>query len=289
MVRVRIDLHTHSTVSDGTDSPAELVATAAAAGLGAVALTDHDTTAGWQPAIEALPPGLRLVPGAELSCESVDGYGRGVSVHLLAYLFDPTSPVIVAEQQRLRKERRDRLRAMAVRMAADGLPVDPDEILGLLHPDAPAGRPHLAQALVRAGLVDSVDEAFSSYLANGRGYYVSRRDTPVETAIEMIAEAGGVTVLAHPFAASRGPMVTPEVIAELAQRGLTGVEVDHPNHDDETRAELRDLAKGLGLVRTGSSDYHGTNKTIGIGQETTDPEEFEALVAQASGAAVQVG
>ncbi|MFF5990171.1 PHP domain-containing protein [Prauserella flavalba] len=289
MNRVRIDLHTHSTVSDGTDSPAELVATAARAGLNVVALTDHDTTAGWQPATQALPPGMRLVPGAELSCESVDAYGRRVSVHLLAYLFDPTSPTIVAEQQRLRRERRDRLRTMAVHMAADGLPVDPDEILGLLEPDAPAGRPHLAQALVRAGLVSSVDEAFTSYLGNGRGYYVPRRDTPVETAIEMIADAGGVTVLAHPFAASRGPTVTPEAIADLAECGLTGLEVDHPNHDPGTRAELRDLAKELDLVRTGSSDYHGTNKTIAIGQETTDPEEFEALVAQASGAAVQVG
>ncbi|MFC4004291.1 PHP domain-containing protein [Prauserella oleivorans] len=289
MARVRIDLHTHSSVSDGTDSPAELVAAAVRAGLGAVALTDHDTTAGWQQAIRALPPGMRLVPGAELSCESVDAYGRRVSVHLLAYLFDPTAPAIVAEQQRLRRERRTRLRTMATRMAADGLPIDADEILGLLDPDAPAGRPHLAQALVRAGLVETVDEAFAGYLGSGRGYYVPRRDTPVEEAIDMIGKAGGVTVLAHPFATSRGPTVTPEVIADLAGRGLTGVEVDHPNHDEQARAELRDLAKELGLVRTGSSDYHGTNKTIGLGEETTDPEEFEALVAQATGTPVEVG
>ncbi|TWE23857.1 hypothetical protein FHX69_5159 [Prauserella muralis] len=286
-MRVRIDLHTHSTVSDGTDSPAELVATAAAAGLDVVALTDHDTTAGWQPAIQALRPGLRLVPGAELSCESVDARGRRVSVHLLAYLFDPTAPPIVAEQQRLRGERRRRLRVMAARMAEDGLPVDPDEILGLLHPDAPAGRPHLAQALVRAGLVSTVDEAFADYLGSRRGYYVPRRDTPVEEAIDMIGAAGGVTVLAHPFAESRGPIVTPEVIAALAERGLSGVEVDHPNHDAATRAELRGLAKELDLVCTGSSDYHGTNKTIEIGQETTDPDQFEALAERATGAAVQ--
>ncbi|WP_199433923.1 PHP domain-containing protein [Qaidamihabitans albus] len=286
---VLIDLHTHSTVSDGTDSPAGLVDAAVRAGLDVIALTDHDTTAGWQPAIQALRPGIRLVPGAELSCESVDAYGRRVSVHLLAYLFDPTSPVLVAEQQRLRGERRARLRAMAVRMADDGLPVDPDEILGLLHPDAPAGRPHLAQALVRAGLVETVDEAFASFLGNGRGYYVPRADTPVEDAIDMIREAGGVTVLAHPFAASRGPMVTPEVIAALAARGLAGLEVDHPNHDEAARAELRELARRLDLARTGSSDYHGTNKTIRIGQETTAPDQFEALVEQASGAPVQVG
>ncbi|ASR34330.1 phosphatase [Prauserella marina] len=289
MACVRIDLHTHSNVSDGTDTPAELVAVAAEAGLDVLALTDHDTTAGWREAAAALPKGLRLVPGAELSCESVDAYGRKVSVHMLAYLFDPTSPAIVEEQRRLRAQRRARLRAMAVRMAEDGLPVDADEILGLLADDAPAGRPHLAQALVRAGVVSTVDEAFASFLGNGRGYYLARTDTPVEEAIDMISAAGGVTVLAHPFAITRGPTVTPEVITALAARGLTGIEVDHPNHDEETRARLRDLAKELDLVRTGSSDYHGTNKSIAIGQETTEPEEFEELVARSSGVPVFAG
>jgi predicted metal-dependent phosphoesterase TrpH len=289
MWSMRIDLHTHSTASDGTDSPAELVAAAAQAGLDVVALTDHDTTAGWDRATEALPEGLTLVPGAELSCVSRFDPGRGISVHLLAYLFDPESAVVVAEQTRLRDERRTRLRAMAERMAADGLPVDPDEVLGLLPEDAPAGRPHLAQALVRAGVVATVDEAFAKFLGNGRGYYLPRQDTPVDNAIEMIDRAGGVTVLAHPFAFSRGATVSAETIAKLGELGLGGVEVDHPNHDPGTRAELRGLADELGLLRTGSSDYHGTNKTIGIGQETTDPEMFEALVDRASGARVAVG
>ncbi|WP_344056513.1 phosphatase, partial [Prauserella halophila] len=259
------------------------------AGLGVVALTDHDTTAGWRPAADALPSGMRLVPGAELSCESDDGRGGRVSVHLLAYLFDPEAPALVAEQRRLREQRRSRLRTIADRMAADGLPVDADEILAGLGPDAPAGRPHLAQALVRAGLCATVDEAFASYLVGGRGYSVPRRDTPVEHAIDMITEAGGVTVLAHPFAFRRGPTVTADVVETLARRGLTGVEVDHPNHDERTRGELRALGKDLGLVRTGSSDYHGTNKSIRIGQEVTPPEEFDALVAQATGAGVVVG
>ncbi|MCP2255291.1 hypothetical protein LY13_004065 [Prauserella aidingensis] len=289
MVVVRIDLHTHSTVSDGTDGPAELVAVAAAAGLGVVALTDHDTTAGWQSAADALPRGMWLVPGAELSCESDDGRGGRVSVHLLAYLFDPEAPAIVTEQSRLREQRRSRLRTIAGRMAADGLPVDADDIFARLGPDAPAGRPHLAQALVRAGLCETVDEAFASYLTGGRGYSVPRRDTPVEHAIDMITEAGGVTVLAHPFAFQRGPTVSAEVVESLARRGLTGVEVDHPNHDGRTRDELRALAKDLGLVRTGSSDYHGTNKSIGIGQDVTAPEEFDALIAQATGTDVVVG
>jgi predicted metal-dependent phosphoesterase TrpH len=208
---------------------------------------------------------------------------------LLAYLFDPTSPAIVTEQLRLRTERRTRLRAMAGRMAEDGLPIDPDEVMGLLPADSPAGRPHLAQALVRAGLVSSVDEAFAEYLGNGRGYYLPRQDTPVEEAIDMIAAAGGVTVFAHPFARSRGRVVSADTIAALAEHGLTGVEVNHPNHDEATRAELRGLARELGLVQTGSSDYHGTNKTIPIGAETTDPEALEALVEKASGAQIAVG
>jgi predicted metal-dependent phosphoesterase TrpH len=287
---MRIDLHTHSTASDGTDTPAGLVDAAARAGLDVVAITDHDTTAGWAQAAKALPPGLTLVPGAELSAISVDPRtGRHVSVHLLAYLFDPLSAALVTEQSRLRAERRLRLRAMAQRMADDGLPIDADEVMAALPVDAPAGRPHLAQALVRAGKVADVNQAFAEYLGNGRGYYLPRQDTPVEIAIQMIADAGGVTVIAHPFARSRGATVTPEVLAELAERGLTGVEVDHPNHDEATRAELRGLARELGMVQTGSSDYHGTNKTIAIGAETTDPEQFEALVAHATGAKIVVG
>ncbi|RSM54387.1 phosphatase [Amycolatopsis sp. WAC 01376] len=281
---MRIDLHAHSTASDGTDSPAGLVAAAAKAGLDVVAITDHDTTAGWAPAAEALPPGLTLVPGAELSTISVDPVsGRHISVHLLAYLFDPASPAVVAEQTRLRSERRWRLRVMAAVLAADGLPVDPDEVMSLLPEDGSAGRPHLAQALVRAGVVSSVNEAFGSYLGNGSGYFVARQDTLVEDAIDMIAAAGGVTVIAHPFAYTRGATITVDVLAGLAKHGLTGVEVDHPNHDEETRVRLHGLAGELGLVRTGSSDYHGTNKTIDLGDETTDPLAFEELVARATG------
>jgi len=286
---MRIDLHTHSAASDGTDSPAGLVAAAGRAGLDVVAITDHDTTAGWAQASEALPSGMTLVPGAELSTISVDPRtGRRVSVHLLAYLFDPASAALVAEQSRLRAERRERLRAMAERMAEDGLPIDPDEVMDALPADAPAGRPHLAQALVRAGKVVDVNQAFAEYLGNGRGYYLPRQDTPVETAIRMIADAGGVTVIAHPFAFSRGATVTPEVLADLATSGLTGVEVDHPNHEEATRVELRGLAGELGLLMTGSSDYHGTNKSIPIGAETTDPEQFEALVARATGSKLVV-
>ncbi|ALG06708.1 PHP domain-containing protein [Kibdelosporangium phytohabitans] len=281
-----IDLHTHSSVSDGTDTPTELVTTAAEAGLSVVALTDHDTTAGWVEAAAALPDGLSLVRGAELSCESPNGRGGTATVHLLAYLFDPDAPAIVAEQSRLRAERRTRLHKMAKRMAADGYPVDADELLASLPADSPAGRPHLAMALVKAGVVSSVDEAFAVFL-NSRGrFMVSRRDTPVHTAIQMIADAGGVTVLAHAFAHHRGPTVTADVIKEMTAAGLTGLEVDHPDHDPATRAELAELAEDLRLVRTGSSDYHGTNKTIRIGQESTTPEALDELVSRTSGVPV---
>lgn len=284
-----IDLHTHSSVSDGTDTPTELVTKAAAAGLSVVALTDHDTTAGWAEAEGALPDGLSLVRGAELSCAAPDGRGGTVTVHLLAYLFDPGASAIVAEQSRLRAERRTRLRKIAQRMAADGYPVDPDELMASLPADSPAGRPHLAMALIKAGVVATVDEAFAVFL-NSRGrFVVSRRDTPVHAAIEMIADAGGVTVLAHAFAHHRGPTVTADAIKDLAAAGLTGLEVDHPDHDPATRTRLAGLARDLGLVRTGSSDYHGTNKTIRIGQESTSPAALAELVSRTSGVPVLTG
>lgn len=280
---MRIDLHTHSVMSDGTDTPAELVHAAAAAGLDVVALTDHDTTAGWAEATAALPDGLTLVPGAELSTVSHESGGWPISVHLLAYLFDPDAEPIVTEQTRLRVERRQRLHRMARKMAADGLPVDPDAVLAALPADSSAGRPHLARVLLDAGLVTSVNEAFEQYLGSGGRYYVRREDTPVEEAVEMIAAAGGVTVMAHPWAYSRGPTLSANAIAALAARGLHGVEVDHPNHDRRTRAELRGLAGELGLLCTGSSDYHGANKDTPLGAESTDPEVFAELVSRASG------
>ena len=286
---MRIDLHTHSTASDGTDSPAELVGAAAAAGLDVLGITDHDTAAGWAQAAAALPSGLTLIRGAELSCACPDGTGRTVTVHLLGYLHDPASPPVAAEQARLRAERRERLHTMAIRMAEDGFPVDPAELMAGIPPDASAGRPHLAQALVRAGVVGSVTEAFGRYLAGRGAYYVPKHDTPVTRAIKMIDDAGGVTVLAHPFARSRGPIVSAEVIAELAEAGLAGIEIDHPDHDEPTRAELRAIAKDLNLLVTGSSDYHGSNKTVRLGQETTDPEMLDALIQRASGVPVVVG
>ncbi|WP_179951577.1 PHP domain-containing protein [Halopolyspora algeriensis] len=288
---MRIDLHTHSTASDGTDTPEELVAVAVEAGLDAIALTDHDTTAGWAAAQHAVRRSgragrIRLVPGAELSCHCPDGRGNSITVHVLAYLFDPLSQALVEEQARLRARRRSRLHAMARRMAEDGFPVDPEALMAQLPADSPGGRPHLARALINGGTVASVDEAFARYLGSDGSYYLPRTDTPVRRAIEMVTEAGGATVLAHPLATTRGPTVTADVIAELAEYGLAGVEVDHPDHDAPARARLRALAGELDLITTGSSDYHGSNKTIRIGQETTDPESLERLAQRCTGSEI---
>jgi predicted metal-dependent phosphoesterase TrpH len=280
----RIDMHTHSTASDGTDSPSELVAAARAGGVDVLAITDHDTTSGWAEAATALRPGMSLVRGSEFSCVSATGRGgRPVSVHLLGYLFDPQHEAVAAEQARLRGERDTRLRRITEKMAADGYPVDIDTVMALVPAGASAGRPHLARALVGAGVVESVSAAFATLLHAGSPYYVPKADTPVETAIRMIAAAGGVTVFAHALARRRGRVVEPSRLAELAEIGLTGVEVDHPDHAPEDRELLRRLAGEHGLVTTGSSDYHGTNKTTPIGAETTEPESLEKLVAQATG------
>ncbi len=281
---VRIDLHTHSNASDGTDTPAELVRNAAAAGLDVVAITDHDTTSGWAEAVDALPAGLTLVRGMEMSCVGLGEDGWPVPVHLLAYLFDPADSSFAEERERLRAERVDRLRAMAERMAADGLPIDPDAVLASA--GASAGRPHLARALVNAGVVPTVDAAFTDLLAPHGRYYAEKADTPLRRAVEMIAAAGGVSVLAHARARKRGRMLALDDIRDLTTRGLGGLEIDHPDHSAADRAVLSDLAAELGLLSTGSSDYHGANKTIRLGEFTTDPAQFEALVGKASGVAV---
>lgn len=264
-------------MSDGTDSPAELVVKAAEAGLDVVALTDHDTTAGWAQAMAAAPDGLRVLPGAELSTSAPSG----ATVHLLAYLFDPDSPGLAGEQTRLRAARRERLRRIVDQMAADGFPVDEHAVFGGLAPDAPAGRPHLAAALVAAGVVATVGEAFDRFLRVGGPYYVQWLNTPVAQAVRMVSLAGGVTVLAHPLAERGEPPLGDAEIAELAAAGLGGIEVDHPLHDVTATARLRRLAAELGLVATGGSDYHGANKPVPLGARTTSPQALRELLARA--------
>ena len=280
--RVLIDLHCHSSASDGTDSPGDLVRAGAVAGVDVMAITDHDTTSGWAGAAAALGAGMTLVRGAELSCEAVGETGSQVTVHLLAHLFDPTHPELDAELVRLRGERVRRLRVMAQRMAADGLPVDADAVLASAG-DTP-GRPHLGAALIAAGHVATMDEAFAGVLSRRGGYYEDKRDIPLLQAVRLVRAAGGVATLAHCRASTRGGVLAESAIVELAAAGLTGLEVDHVDHTPADRARLRVLAAELGLVATGSSDYHGTNKTVRLAGETTGPVEYERLVSGATGA-----
>ncbi|SDG69555.1 PHP domain-containing protein [Klenkia brasiliensis] len=285
---MRIDLHTHSSVSDGTDTPAELVAAAAAAGLDVVALTDHDTTDGWAAARAACPPGLALVPGMELSCRWFPADDRPISVHLLAYLFDPDAPALAAERARLRAERLTRGERMVTALAADGFPVSWDQVVARSGGGV-VGRPHVARALVEAGVVGSVDEAFAGPLHHTSPYYVAKADTDVLEGIALVRAAGGVPVFAHGLARSRGRVVGDDALAAMAGAGLLGLEVDHPDHVDADRAHLRALAADLGLLATGSSDYHGTNKRTPIAACTTDLEQYERLLAAGTGSAPSAG
>ncbi|NUT38263.1 MAG: PHP domain-containing protein [Hamadaea sp.] len=282
----RIDLHTHSTASDGTDTPAELIKAAAVAELDVVALTDHDTTAGWTPAAGALPPGMTLIPGAEISCRWF-GPDRRIGLHMLAYLFDPEHPAFAAELARIRLARENRAERMVGLIAADGVDITWDEIRAFAA-GGTVGRPHIAQALVRRGLVGSVSEAFASDWLGWR-YRVPKEDLEVFAALRLIREAGGVAVFAHPRASSRGPIVPDTLIADLAAAGMTGIEADHDDHSPAERAHVRALASDLGLLVTGSSDYHGSNKTVRLGANLTAPAVLERIVAAGTGSAPITG
>lgn len=276
---VRIDLHTHSTASDGTDTPAELVAHAAAAGLDVVALTDHDTVGGHAEAVAALPEGLTLVRGAELSCRV-----GGVGLHMLAYLFDPAEPELAHARERVRDDRVPRARTMVRKLQELGVPVTWERVARIAG-DGSVGRPHVATALVELGVVDSVSDAFTpAWLGNGGRAYADKHELDPFEAVRLVKAAGGVTVFAHPLAVKRGAVVPESVIADLAAAGLDGIEVDHMDHDAPTRARLRALAAELDLLPTGSSDYHGTRKTVRIGAYTTDPEIYGEITRRATGA-----
>ncbi|WP_018658190.1 PHP domain-containing protein [Actinomadura flavalba] len=276
---MRIDLHAHSDVSDGTRPPAQVVARAHAAGLDVVALTDHDTVAGVAAAVAALPAGTTLVAGAELSCQ-VDGR----SVHLLGYLFDPEHPELAAEMARLRDDRVIRARRMVDRLRELGADVTWDAVRALARGDA-VGRPHIARALVESGAVATVDEAFGpAWIAEGGRAHVGRYALDPVRAVRLVRAAGGATVLAHPRAARGGYHADDALIADLAAAGLTGLEADHPDQPARDRAALRALAGDLDLVVTGSSDDHGALTGDRLGAETTAPGAYEALLAATSGA-----
>lgn len=253
---------------------------ARAAGLDVVALTDHDTTAGHAAAAGALPAGLTLVPGAEISCRSGD-----ISLHLLAYLFDPAEPEFAQARQALRESRESRARRMVDSLTAAGTGVTREHVAALA--GGAVGRPHVAQALVAAGCVPTLADAFTpDWIGTGGRHWAGKLELDVLDAVRMVGRAGGVAVFAHPGAAARGRTVGDDVVAQMAAAGLLGLEVDHVDHDEPTRRHLRGLAAELGLRTTGSSDFHGANKAVRLGASTTAEADYEALVAAATGTPV---
>ncbi len=253
-----------------------LVRAAAEAGLDVLALTDHDTTDGWAAAAAALPDGLRLVRGAEISCSR-----EGVSLHLLAYLFDPAHAALAARLQELRDSRAHRAERMVQLLIADGVPVTWERVRELAI--GTVGRPHIAQALVELGLIGSVADAFTQEWIGTYGrYWGAKLELDVLEAIGLVAEAGGVTVFAHPGASARGRTVEDHVIADMAAAGLAGVEVDHPDHSPVARQHLSRLAAELNLLTTGASDFHGANKTVQLGDHVTSEGVYGDLVSRAT-------
>ena len=288
---MRADLHVHSNASDGTDPPAEVMRRAAQAGLDVVALTDHDTVAGHAQARQALPAPLILVPGMELSCR-LDSTNRGapggssprgqLSMHLLAYLFDPGDPVLAAETRRIRDDRILRARAMVDRLIDLGVPITWDDVAVIAGP-AVVGRPHIARAMAASGAIASPDQAFTpDWIADGGRAYVGRYALDPVRAIALVRSAGGVAVLAHPRA-DRALTVSDPQIAALAEAGLAGVEVFHPDQPESEQASLLGLTRDLGLIATGGSDDHGSLTGHRIGSHTAAPGAYEALLSQATG------
>jgi predicted metal-dependent phosphoesterase TrpH len=269
---VRADLHVHSNASDGTDPPAEVIRRAAAAGLDVVALTDHDTAAGHDEARAALPPGLTLLPGMELSCQLA-----GRSVHMLAYLFDPDQAELAAETALIRDDRVHRARAMVARLNALGADVTWDAVAGIAGTSV-VGRPHIARAMAQAGVVRDPADAFTSDWIgdDGRAYVEKYALDPVR-AIALVRAAGGVTVLAHPRA-GREWELTDQQITELAAAGLAGLEVWHPDHPESERQHLLALARDTDLIPTGGSDDHGQLTAYRIGSELSAPDTVDRLL-----------
>jgi 3',5'-nucleoside bisphosphate phosphatase len=271
------DLHAHSAVSDGTEPPALLVRSAAEAGLAAVALTDHDSTAGWAEAAHAAREnGIALIPGMELSTR------RGwASVHLLGYLFDPMDDALRTETERIRLDRLTRAERMVERIGHD-YELEWDDVLAQTSPGATIGRPHIADALVARGHVRDRGEAFESILHWRAGYYQPHYAPDPLEGVRLVRAAGGLPVLAHP-AVSRERVMPEDEMRELVDAGLFGLEVRHRDNSELGKRILLDYARRFGLAVTGSSDYHGTGKPNRLGENSTDADVVERILTEATG------
>jgi predicted metal-dependent phosphoesterase TrpH len=272
-----IDLHTHSDESDGTFTPSEVARRAAELGLDVVALTDHDTTAGLEEAGEAAREvGVELVPGVEFSAEH-----EGTSIHVLCYWMDVSNEELQTELQRLRDDRFRRGEMMIEKLQALGFDISFERVRRI----ASGGnivRPHVAQAMVEAGIVADEAEAFDRYIGDGGPAHVPKHALDPLDSVDLIGRAGGVCVLAHPGMWGDQTSVPDDLIAAMVERGMVGLEVDHTDHTPEQRSTYRAMAERLGLVATGGSDCHGTRyDPIRLGSALCDPEQFAALRARA--------
>ena len=273
-----IDLHTHTTASDGTDSPFALVKKALATGVTTLGITDHDSTAGWAEAVTAIQPQIQLVLGAEVSCLTTDG----ISVHMLGLLFDGEDEQIQQMLSDSRDTRLPRMRKMVALLQADGFDISLEDVYQAAPDQATIGRPHLADALVAKKIVATRDEAFADLLHNESKYYVTHAAPTPADAIATIKSAGGVAVIAHPFASRRGQILTADSFQDLVAAGLDGIEVHHRDQNAAEQQVLIEIARELHLVTTGASDYHGTGKLNSMAENTTHPAQWEALEARAS-------
>ncbi|MEI6763490.1 MAG: PHP domain-containing protein [Actinomycetes bacterium] len=274
---MKIDLHTHSNFSDGTDRPSELINKALSQGITTLALTDHDTVAGWDEAMQWLRPGMELVLGSEISCQTEDG----ISVHMLGLLFNRENQPLQEMMAATRDNRLGRMERIITKMNAAGIEITIEEVHAQLSEGATLGRPHLADALVAKGLAKSRDEVFADWLANSSPFYVAHYSPTPEVAIAAIKAAGGVAVIAHPLASLRGRVVNLESFDSYIAAGLDGIEVKHRDQTPEQQELLFSIAASADLAMTGSSDYHGNGKMNELAEFTTDPDQWEKLEARA--------
>jgi predicted metal-dependent phosphoesterase TrpH len=272
-----IDLHTHSLASDGTDTPGELINKAHARGISVLGLMDHDTVAGWDEAISYLRPGMSLVLGSEISCQTLDG----TSVHMLGMLFDRENSALAEVLSTTRDNRLTRMNRIVARLNEAGFEITIEDVLAQLAPGATLGRPHLADALIAKKIVASRDEAFTELLHNNSKYYISHYSPTPEDAIKLIKQAGGVAVIAHPLASLRGRTVSIDSFKSMVEAGLDGIEISHRDQSEDERQLLREVVEQYDIIATGSSDYHGNGKLNQLAEFTTTPEDFEALEAKA--------
>lgn len=273
-----IDLHLHSNVSDGTGSPTDVVREAHAAGVRTMALTDHDTAAGWDEAREeCLRLGMTFIPGMEFSSRIEHG-----SIHILAYLIDPYFAPLAEELDKLQNDRENRLRQMTENVSAD-YDITWDHVMEQVAASGKSlGRPHLADALVAQGIIGERGEAFDGILSKNGPYYVSQYALDPFSAVKLIRAAGGVPVMAHPT--TRGRVAPMEYIDRLIEAGLGGYEIEHRENMEPGKTILREICLERGLIMTGSSDYHGTGKPNQPGENTTAPEMLAKIIEQGTGA-----